>query len=485
MAYTTTANPSQTNQTQGRGPAQPQAPQAPQAPSVGSVVPAAVGAAAARYAVDSAPSLFSSAGTGAGGFFVNRAGGISEGQQAAINSLDEAATGTTEASAGMSTLGTAVSAAAAIYGTYQLASNWGHMSKKEGIISGATAGAGVGSLVPGVGTVVGAAVGAVVGFVSSFIHTGKHEDQISRDGVRQFMRENGMLVDDRHLQLADLDGNGQPEVFDIGLDGGASPDYAGGRAPYQVNEEHPFSVQAVGWANPIAAILCGGDAKLTSDFTGYFANAAMSNTTDIEGVRANVLQIMKNTGMNRQNSEATLKKLLDEGKIDRMHFDAYMQSIDTLFAGDSRRYVTTPWGQFAEEVSQGKQAAGASDPKAEAKIADPSGRGDFHDQNQATAQELDPAAQEQARVDAYNAQQSAINKSARAEQASYAKAARKADIQSQLANASPGLTIDQANSLQSMGGGSQAAQRVGTDAAQQAIQSAMQRTGQYGGRYYS
>lgn len=303
----------------------------------------------------------------------------------------------------MSTAGYVISAAAALYGTYQLAENWGRMSHQQGAMYGGVAGAGAGALAGAAygfsyGGPIGAAIGAAVGFLASYITAGKHEDQYKRDEVRKYMVENGMISPDYKLQLADVNQDGVPEYFDIGLDGGAREgyDFSGGRRPHEVKNEHPFSVQAVGWANPLAVILTGGDAKLSSNFAGYFANAAMSNTTDIEGVRANMLQIMKDLKMTRQTAEATLKQMLTDGKIDQMHYDAYMNSVGTLFAGDPKLYVTTPWDEFEAQVDQGRRqvegdtpaaepsatAPGAAPepvtPSASAKIADPSGTGNFH-----------------------------------------------------------------------------------------------------------
>jgi len=385
--------------------------------------------------------------------------------------------------AGMSTLGTVASAAAALYGTYQLASNWGKMSRTQGAMSGAIAGAGIGSFVPGVGTAVGAAAGAVVGLLSSFVHTGKHEDQLRRDGVRDFLKKNGMITADNKLQLADINVDGQPEFFDIGLDGGARQgyDFSGGRRPYEVRTEHPFSVQAVGWANPLAVVLTGGDAKLTSDFAGYFANASMSNTDDIEGVRANILQIMKNMKLTRQSAESTLQQLLSDGKIDEPHYQAYMISLDTLFKGDSKQYVTTPWGEFEEQVAQGKEQAGVEG--GEAQIADPAGRGDFHATADQTASELSQSA---STPDTVGAQAAAYSKQLRDEQAAAAKRANRMSVASELASSSA-PNLSQISSLQAMGQPQMgAAQDVGTDAARAAIEGAKQRAAQFGpGRYYN
>lgn len=329
----------------------------------------------------------------------------------------------------MGPLGYAASAAALLWGTYQLGKNWGDMSRKQGAMAGATAGAGAGAITGAImgasyGGPIGAAIGAVVGIAASYITAGKHEDQKKRDAVRAAMVEQGMITPDFQLQLADLNTDGQPEYFNIGLDGGAREgyDFSGGRRPHEINTEHAYSVQATGWANPLAVVLANGDAKLTSNFAGYFANASMSNTDDIEGVRANMLQIMKDLKMTKGAAEASLGKLLNEGKIDKPHYDAYMASLNVMFSGDSKSYVTTPWNEFEAGIEQGQKAAEAeaqANPQAvrsatpAANVADPSGSGTFHAQADATAAEMDPegqavaaqegaAAQERLRVEAAN-----------------------------------------------------------------------------------
>lgn len=242
----------------------------------------------------------------------------------------------TQASSGLGTLGTAAAIAAALHGGYGLTKAYGQGNAKAGLMPGLETGAGVGALVGGpAGALIGAPIGAGVGALTGMAKAGKHEDQIKRDQVREAMRSAGAIDETYGLTLAD------GTKFNIGLDGGARGhyDFSGGRRPYEVKAEHPFSAQAVGWADPLAEVLTGGDPKLRSDFAGYFANAAMSNSQGIEGVRSNVLQIMEDLKLNEASVRQGLDALKSAGKIDDSRYAAYMNSLGSLFGGNPETYT--------------------------------------------------------------------------------------------------------------------------------------------------
>lgn len=259
------------------------------------------------------------------------------------------------AEAGVGTLGTVAGGLAALHGGYNLLQNYGKGDWKSGAISGAEVGAGLGTIIPGAGTLAGAGIGAVAGGLLGAIKTGKHQDQIARDQVRSEMQKRGMIDEGFNLTLAD------GSKFNIGLDGGAKPEYSGGQAAYNVKTSSPFAVQAVRWVDPVSDILTGFDKKLSTDFAGYFANAAMSNAQTIEGVRANALKLLEQTGLDRAKLEDGIRQGLQAGKIDQGTFGYYMQSIDSLFSGKDV-YV----GGWQEYIDRNQPTQPVAQPAAQA-----------------------------------------------------------------------------------------------------------------------
>lgn len=172
--------------------------------------------------------------------------------------------------------------------------------------------------------------------VSAQIGSGKDVAQLKRDQIRAAMQEQGALDEGWNLTLAD---GGK---FNIGLDGGGKIMGKDGKEinPYNVDASNPFAHQATAWADPIAAILTGGDPKLRSDFAGYFTNAAMSNANTLEGVRANLLNIMASHKIDFPTARKAVTSMLEAGKIDQATHDIYMNTLGILESGDSKRYDT-------------------------------------------------------------------------------------------------------------------------------------------------
>lgn len=234
--------------------------------------------------------------------------------------------------AGPGTFGMIAGPALIGHGAYQIGRDWGRSNPGRGALAGGEMGAGAALLgatpwaIPAL-----AAAGGLAGMVTS----GKHKDQYARDEVRAAMKEKGIIDENYGLELYD------GTKFNIGLDGGARPEYSfsGGRRPYEVNAENQFSGQAVGWANPLAYILTGGDRKLSTDYAGYFANASMSNAQTIEGVRANMLKFMENMKLTPEMATQQIDQLLSAGKISEQEAAAFRNGLGTLIAGDPKQYV--------------------------------------------------------------------------------------------------------------------------------------------------
>jgi hypothetical protein len=182
-------------------------------------------------------------------------------------------------------------AAGAAYAGYNIIKDWGRSTPQMGAIQGATVGAYIGSIVPGVGTLIGGAIGAVAGGIMGSIHTGKSKDQRARDAERKVLQQIGILDKNWNIRLADGTG------YDLGKDGGFKLQNVDGskRRAYEVDFSNPLAGDVVALLTPLAQTLCGGDPKLTNQFTGYLTNAALSNATTPEAARANVAAFFENS----------------------------------------------------------------------------------------------------------------------------------------------------------------------------------------------
>ncbi len=229
-----------------------------------------------------------------------------------------------------STVGGALGFAGAAYSAYGLISNFGKSDPVTGALQGAATGAYIGSVVPGIGTLIGGAIGAVAGGILGCIKTGKHKDQIARDNVRDFLQERGILNADYQLQLAD------GSMYDIGKDGGFTLFNTDGttRHGYDVDFKNPLAGQVVGWIQPLASLLTGGNKKLKDDFTGYFTNAALSNATDLESARANVLKLYQQSQATPEIMVQGMTALTQNGGISQQELPAYVGGLQDLFRSD-------------------------------------------------------------------------------------------------------------------------------------------------------
>ena len=183
-----------------------------------------------------------------------------------------------------------------------------------------------GSCIPVVGSIVGAALGAIVGGVIGIVKTGKHIDQVARDNMRQFLCSAGIINNNYCFVLAD------GSLYDMGKDGGFRLQNVdgGNRAAYEIDFSHPAASEAIGWAQPIAAILTNGNKKLQTDLTGYFVNAALSNASDFETTCKNIQTIFAQTGLTPEVAMEELQKLAATNKLSKEEAIAYIHGLDTL-----------------------------------------------------------------------------------------------------------------------------------------------------------
>lgn len=128
------------------------------------------------------------------------------------------------------------------------------------------------------------------------------------------LQQKGALDENYNLSLAD------GSKYDIGKDGSTQA--------YNVDLKGEMSHQAIGWANPLAEVMSGGDPKLRENFAGYFANAGMSNAKTLDDVKANILAIAEKTGMSQEQIQEALKASTTLSEPDKA---AMMNGVGTLY----------------------------------------------------------------------------------------------------------------------------------------------------------
>jgi hypothetical protein len=142
----------------------------------------------------------------------------------------------------------------------------------------------------------------------------------------------GVLTSDYHLQLPD------GSLYDMGKDGGKRAEF-GGRRPYEIDFSNPLAHYAVGWMNPIIALLAPGNSKIVTDFTGYFANAAMSNAKDMNDVRRNIDAFLAKFGLSNETLAQGIIELAKGGYIDQGTAQGWLggieQRMNASFTGDA------------------------------------------------------------------------------------------------------------------------------------------------------
>jgi hypothetical protein len=158
---------------------------------------------------------------------------------------------------------------------------------------------------------------------------GKDKDQQARDGVRGALQQMGVLDDKYQVKLA------KGGTYDMGKDGGFMlPNLDGGaRHAYDADFSNPLTHQTVGWANPLALIITGGDKKAASDLAGQLANAATSDAKDLEGARANMNAIFTQMNIDNDKAGMILRQMKDQGRINENEFNAALYGLGTMKSG--------------------------------------------------------------------------------------------------------------------------------------------------------
>lgn len=197
--------------------------------------------------------------------------------------------------------------------------------------------------------------------------SGKHEDQIVRDRWRVNLEKMGMAVKgtngSHHVELAD------GTVFDVGIDGHNTWTGLDGQElrPYNADFSNPLTQQTIGFTNPLAVLMAGGDEKLTNDGAGYLTNAALSNATSIEGAQANARhfyeqafgQAAAQNGVSVEEAAlGSLQVLYDMGKLTEEQFIAYSNGVRQTFG----HAPLTPPGTPVEQDPAQPEGVTSGDP---------------------------------------------------------------------------------------------------------------------------
>ena len=149
----------------------------------------------------------------------------------------------------------------------------------------------------------------------------KNTDQIMRDRIRAQLKEAGVVGDDYLIK------NPDGSTFDIGKDGG--------EPNYQLNIKNAMAGELVTMAAPLAMVITGGDEKLSSDFTGYFVNAALSGagSEDFDVARQNLAELYTKCGITPDTVTQALGAMKQEENISDQELSVYTAAMNTLVNG--------------------------------------------------------------------------------------------------------------------------------------------------------
>lgn len=238
----------------------------------------------------------------------------------------------------------------AAYSLYQIYDTFGKSTPVEGAMNGATVGAYAGSFFGPVGTVVGGAIGAVVGAGLGLINNRKHPERIQRDQMRDALSQMGFIDKDHNIKLAD------GTNFSISTDGKKKLPNVDGteRYGYQIDFSNPLAAKAIALSQPLAELLTGGHDKLKTDLIGYLANAATSNASSEEQVKANVLAFYKQSGVSQEDLAGGLAKLTEENKISSEEIQVYANDLASIFNSTDAATVDS---QSTSDMSETQLAA--------------------------------------------------------------------------------------------------------------------------------
>lgn len=262
------------------------------------------------------------------------------------------AEGATAVSAG-SVVGTAAGVAGVALGANQVYKGWGvggSAGMKNGALGGASMAAGLYALgATNPYLLAGVVAVSVLGNVAK---TGKHGDQVQRDGVRAAFQKNGLIGDDYNITLAD------GSKFDIGVDGRGgkhavtNPDMLAGAHKGKIKELSAYDIDytndldyAAGMGGTtLSRLISGGKSTAIDQMGGAIGNGSLGNVgygkefsqgnygTAMENLRAQYAK----AGI---KSKADAYQLINQGyaehRFDDTDLVTMQQAVNMVFDQDS------------------------------------------------------------------------------------------------------------------------------------------------------
>lgn len=167
----------------------------------------------------------------------------------------------------------------------------------------------------------------------SLFSSGKNENQVYRDRIRDHLEESSPIVERiegvHHIQLAD------GSMYNIGRDGQSSFKGLDGqdvKHGYEADWSNPLTGYAAGTLNPLIAIMLGENSNA---FENQLINAAVSNAQSAQDVLQNIRHFYGSFGYgDKQAAYAEVNKLVEEGVITRDEASAYQNALNQVFDAD-------------------------------------------------------------------------------------------------------------------------------------------------------
>jgi hypothetical protein len=178
------------------------------------------------------------------------------------------------------------------------------------------------------GFTTGGLVGAAIGAIGSQFGSGKDKNQMGRDAVRKYLVDQ-KVVDKADYTIKFADGS----TFDIGKDGGARlTNNEGKERQYSdVDFNDPRAGMVVGSVNPLAAIITGGNKKLSSDFAGEYTNAVLAGGGDDSAVNARIRELYAKHNITAADASKIIDQLVADKKVDAQTGASYKNGINVVF----------------------------------------------------------------------------------------------------------------------------------------------------------
>ncbi len=281
--------------------------------SAGASGAAAGGAGAAAGSAPAAPVIVNGATAATSGSSGAAAGGTAGGTAGATSGAGSGILGANGATLGATGVGLAGGAAAAYYA---MAASQAYSDLKSKDPHTKDVG-GIEAALLATGPFLGWA-SPIVKPVDKMLRT-KHPGQLKRDAMRATLDKQGVIEkQDGKWLIRRPDGTS----YDIGTEDRARSD------DYEIDNFNADGVgQAIGWMDPIAEILSGGDQGLREQTGGYLTHYV----TGSGDVKSNAQDFYKRNGYDRDSMFQLINQMEDMGRIKKDRADAYRNSMNTLW----------------------------------------------------------------------------------------------------------------------------------------------------------